>query len=213
MAGEARSQPGVCRGSAMRPMMGDTPSGVVARRTCPSGVASFKRVTHAPADPRALHREMVRLTLHSSRSPRVGSWMVRAGAAGGGWRRGPRGLLPRRVLQRFVEQSIDEDGVVVLAVVDGPVFLQRQVPAVQDVLDGAPDPVLGEGLQRIETVQKTAECPQLPFSWEVVQYLDKVVDMPVGVLRQGCRDSAETAEVPQLQFIDKGFLRRKFGGE
>ena len=33
------------------PMMGDTPSGVVAVRMWPSRVASFGRVTHAPADP------------------------------------------------------------------------------------------------------------------------------------------------------------------
>ena len=67
---EARSQPGsplrtapvVCRCSVSSPMMGDTPSGVVARRTCPSGVASFGRVTHAPADPRALPRAMMRST-------------------------------------------------------------------------------------------------------------------------------------------------------
>ena len=47
---------GVCRCSVTSPIMGDAASGVVARRTCPSGVASFGRVTHAPADPRALYR-------------------------------------------------------------------------------------------------------------------------------------------------------------
>ena len=50
--------PGVCRCSVTSPI-GDTPSGVVARRTSPSGVASFGRVTHAPADPRALYRAMM----------------------------------------------------------------------------------------------------------------------------------------------------------
>ena len=46
--------------------MGDTPSGVVARRACPSDVASFGRVTHAPADPRALCEAIRRLSLHQS---------------------------------------------------------------------------------------------------------------------------------------------------
>ena len=60
LTGETRSQPGVTvaggpRGSVPGPMMGDTPSGVVARRMWPSRVASFGRVTHAPADPRALY--------------------------------------------------------------------------------------------------------------------------------------------------------------
>ena len=39
----------------------------------------------------------------------------------GGAAVGPQGLLPGRVLQRFEEQIIDEDGVV-LAVVDVPVI-------------------------------------------------------------------------------------------
>ena len=41
-AGEARSLPEVCRGSVMSAMMGDTPSGAVARRTCPSRVGHFR---------------------------------------------------------------------------------------------------------------------------------------------------------------------------
>ena len=41
-----RVTPGVCRCSETSPMMGDTPSGVVARRTCPSGVASFGSREH-----------------------------------------------------------------------------------------------------------------------------------------------------------------------
>ena len=76
-----------CRCSVPSPMMGDAPSGVVARRTSPSGVASFGRVTHAPADPRALYRAMRRSLLHQSRaapgSPKVGSRMVRGGGGGG----------------------------------------------------------------------------------------------------------------------------------
>ena len=44
-------------GSVPGPMMGDTPSGVVARRTCPSSVGHLSgELTHAPADPRALYR-------------------------------------------------------------------------------------------------------------------------------------------------------------
>ena len=54
--GEARSQPGVCRGSVPGPMMGE---GVVARRMWPSSVASLGRVTHAPADS-TLYRAMMR---------------------------------------------------------------------------------------------------------------------------------------------------------
>ena len=56
--------------------MGDTPSGAVARRTCPSGVASFGRVTHAPRGPQSPGL--------ASGSPKVGSRMVqgRAGRSG-----------------------------------------------------------------------------------------------------------------------------------
>ena len=55
----------------------------------PSGVASFGRVTHAPADPRALCEATRRSLLHQSRaapgSPKVGSRMVRGvGVAAGG---------------------------------------------------------------------------------------------------------------------------------
>ena len=70
------------------------------------------------------------------------------------WRRGPQGLLPGRVLQRFVEQIIDEEGVV-LAVVDVPVicsdkFLQFlffgvEVPQLQFIDRVATGAVLGEG--------------------------------------------------------------------
>ena len=57
--GEARSRPGVTVAGGPRglqeqrvgPMMGDTPSGVVARRIQPSGVTSFGRVTQLPRSP------------------------------------------------------------------------------------------------------------------------------------------------------------------
>ena len=55
--------------------MGDTPSGVVARRMWPSSVASFGRVTHAPADPRALSRasdEHYYISLGGAREPQSG---------------------------------------------------------------------------------------------------------------------------------------------
>ena len=70
-----RVAPGVCRGSVPGPMMGDTPSGVVARRMWPSRVASFGRVTHAPADPRALYRaidEHYYICLGGAREPQSG---------------------------------------------------------------------------------------------------------------------------------------------
>ena len=70
-----------------------------------------------------------------------------------------RGLLPGRVLQRFVEQIIDKDGL---------------------------------------TVLKTVEVPQLPSLW-VVQFLDKVVDMPVVVQRV---DKVVDVPVQVPQFID-----------
>ena len=73
-------------------MMGDTPTGVVARRNCPSRVG---HLPHAPADPRALYRRYCGQQLHVSwaapGSPKVGSRMVRVGCLfqgglGRGWR-------------------------------------------------------------------------------------------------------------------------------
>ena len=61
--------------------------------------------------------------------------MWRGGAGGDGL----QGLLPGRVLQRFVEQIIDKDGLTVLKTVE--------VPQLQFI-------VVGLGMQRIETVQK-----------------------------------------------------------
>ena len=62
-------------------MMGSTPCGVAARRTCTSSVTSFERVTHAPADPRALYSAIRQSLSHLCRaapgSPNVGSRMVR----------------------------------------------------------------------------------------------------------------------------------------
>ena len=69
--------------------VGDTPYGVVARRTGPSRVATFwGRATHALANFRALFEAIRRLLLHqswaASRSPKVGSPMVQGGGAVGG---------------------------------------------------------------------------------------------------------------------------------
>ena len=42
--------------------------------------------------------------------------------------------------------------------------------------------IVGLEMHLIETVQKTVEVPQLPSRW-VVQFLDKVVDLPFVVQR------------------------------
>ena len=59
--------------------------------------------------------------------------------------------------------------------------------------------VVGLGMHRIETVQKTVEVPQLPSRW-VVQFLDKVVDMPVVVQRVDKVIDVPVVQMPQ--FID-----------
>ena len=116
---------GFCRGSVTSPMMGSTPCGVAARRTCPSSVASLRgRATHAPADLRALLRATRRSLLHLSGatpgSRKVGSRMVQGGGRDG------VGGFPVQLFGR-----------------GRPCDLQRQVPAVQvaHVLEGAPDSV------------------------------------------------------------------------
>ena len=91
-----RVAPGVCRGSVPGPMMGDTPSGVVARRMWPSRVASFGRVTHAPADPRALYRasdEHYYICL--GRRPGAPKWVP-------GWCNGGEGVARRAVKNELV---------------------------------------------------------------------------------------------------------------
>ena len=86
----------------------------------------------------------------------------------------PRGLLPGRVLQRFVEQIIDEDGVV-LAVVDVPVICSDKF--LQFLFFGVEVP----RLQFIDSSRGdiTVEITQ-------VQFLEKVVDVPV-VCNDRCR--------------------------
>ena len=115
---------------------------------------------------------------------------------------GPQCLLPGRVLERFVEQ-IDEDGVV-LAVVDGPVicsdkFLQFlfcgvEVPQLQ-FIDRVAESSLPWRFHSCRSWRKWSVCYAGRRGF--VQFLDKVVDMPVGVQRQVSR----TVKVPQIQFI------------
>ena len=83
-------------------MMGDASSGVVAQRTCPSGATSFGRVTHAPADPRALYSDTGQHYIRLGRRPGAPKWVPGqgVGAAGGGWRRGLQG-------GRVVAQSVE----------------------------------------------------------------------------------------------------------
>ena len=79
-------------------------------------------------------------------------------------------------------------------------------------------------MQRIDTVQKTVEVPQLPSRVGFVQFLDKVVDMPVvGQIFDKAADvpvvqarrwsrRAENCGVPQLQFSDKVDMPEVPGG-
>ena len=92
--------------------MGDTPSGVVARRTLSREVSppSGERPTLllAPLYRRFCGQQYIRAG-QAPRSRKVGSW---AGEGGGGERRfGLQGLLPGQVLQRVAEQIIEDDKV------------------------------------------------------------------------------------------------------
>ena len=130
LAGEAGSWPRVCRCSATSPMMGDTPSRLVARRTCPSGVASFG--AERPTLPRT--SEPCTVILVNITSVQGGAREPQSGfPVGAGWWRwrfvrtvGPQGLLPGQVLQRFVGQIIDHDGVKMLKTVEVPQLPSRR---------------------------------------------------------------------------------------
>ena len=66
--------------------------------------------------------------ISQGRGPGAPKWVPGwCGCWVGGAAVGPQLLLPRRVLQRFEEQIIDEDGVV-LAVVDVPVICSDKFP-------------------------------------------------------------------------------------
>ena len=60
--------------------------------------------------------------------------------------------------------------------------------------------IVGLEMHLIETVQKTVEVPQLPSRVGFVQFLDKVVDMPVVVQRVCKVVDVPVVQVPQ--FID-----------
>ena len=111
------------RCSVPGPMVGDTPSRVVVLRMCRRVSTAFGWLTHTPGKPHLYRAMTVIITsvLGRAREPQSGfpdgvgvGWV-------GGAAVGPQGLLPGRVLKRFEEQIIDEDGVV-LAVVDVPVI-------------------------------------------------------------------------------------------
>ena len=104
---------------------------------------------------------------------------------------GPRGLLPGRALQRFVEQIIDKDGLTVLKTVEVPQLPSRLVVQFMDKVVDVPV-VVRQG----PAAQKMVEFPQL-------QFLDK------GNRRCGrpCDHAAtfvsSTVEVPQIQFTGR----------
>ena len=137
--GEARCQPGVCRGSETSPMMGGLR---VALRTRPSSVASLGRVTHAPRGLHPVQSDDARSTLLTQGSWDRWSWEYppsipglyrgycgqhtflqggaqepQSGFLGRGGRAAGGGgvsvevlvvLFQTKVLQRFVEQIIDD---------------------------------------------------------------------------------------------------------
>ena len=97
---------------------------------------------------------------------------------------GPEGLLPGRVLQRIVEQIIDEDGVVLAATSSCSPLLWR---------GGAPASVHRQSGRGVISV----EIP-------LVQFLEKVVEVPV-VCDVRClfETMQKTVEVLQFALIDK----------
>ena len=104
-------------------MMGDTP-----RELLPGGCGrrvstAFGWLTHAPANSTFTERYDVHYYISRGRRQGAPKWVPGwwFGWWVGGAVVGPQGLLPGRVLQRFEEQIIDEDGMV-LAVVDVPVI-------------------------------------------------------------------------------------------
>ena len=130
------------------PMMGDTSWGVVARRMWLSRVASFGRVTHAPADPRALYRASdgyyyTRLGRRPGAPKWVPGWCGRRGGGGGVF------VLLVRIVQ--VPQML------VVEVVE--------IPQLQLIEKIVAIPGFGDVV-----AQKTVEAPQLQFVDEVVVF-------------------------------------------
>ena len=146
---------GFCRCSLTSPMMGDAPSGVVAQRSCPSGVASFGRVTHAPADPRALHSATRRSLLHSSR------------------------VAPRSPNSGFLGRGLRREA----AVGGRPCDHAARVPAVRVVRKpgGASDPAHRRSGGQSSCFAETGTTVPVPTLQ--VQFLE-VVDMPAVMQRQ-----------------------------
>ena len=96
-------------------------------------------------------------------------------------------------------------------VVDVPVVMQKQVPAIQKVQKTVEVPqvqlidkvvdmlvVLQRHVTIIQKVQRTVEAPQ-------VHYTDKIVDVPLVLQRQvpTIQNVQKTVEVQQVQFLDK----------
>ena len=156
----------------MSPMMGDTPSGVVARRTCPSGVAFFGRVTHAPADSKARTEDTainITFVWGGAREPQ---------RAGAGLRREGR----RCSVVQFLDKVVDAPVVVlVFDSVEVPLLLFVGVQFLDKVADL---PVVAFRSCTLRGVAWWRRCRKLWGSsvkvhrW-VVQFLDKDVDVPV----------------------------------
>ena len=66
-------------------------------------------------------------------------------------------------------------------------------------------------MQRIETVLKTVEVPEFQFSGSSSSWTN-LLACPLLCTSGVCQDCAETVEVPQLQFIDKGVQTLTSGG-
>ena len=88
LAGEAGSQPGGCQGSVLGLMMGDTPSGVVARRMWPSRVDRLRVVDPRPGKPHLCRAMTVIIT-----SVKGGAWEPQSGFPDGECREGLRRSL------------------------------------------------------------------------------------------------------------------------
>ena len=124
LAGEAWSKPGVLLGAACRVRRWGTLLRELLPRGCGRRVSTaFGWLTHAPGKPQShVQSDDGHCYISLGRGPEAPKWVPRwCGCWVGGAAVGPQGLLPGRILQRFEEQVIDEDGVV-LAVVDVPVI-------------------------------------------------------------------------------------------
>ena len=106
-AGEARSQPGVSKGSETGPMMG----GLRVALTTLSDECRLLRVSDPlPMPVPKILRSTLRSCRAASRRPKVGSWAGEGGGAEAAV--GLQVLLPGQFLFRFVEQIIEDDRVV-----------------------------------------------------------------------------------------------------